>query len=280
MNFKFFETKSSRRLRKAIHPRKEFIRAAKESFLSAFDARYGGVARAPHFGFAAKMSLAGLIVAGSTLGVSVYADTHNVAADSPLYAFKRLHEAVQLTFAASETKSQLRVTFAARRANEIDDLAARHPSSTLIKGLSKDFNEDVTNSVKEVDSHDLKDDQLGVFCDQIFAIVGASSSAAQTEFSLHPEILAQLGDRCANVASTSVQDDNNENKPQDEGFLGTGENNKDGGDHRGGGKEENNNDNGIASSTDDDASVVTPTDIVATSSVDIKLQGEDGEHGR
>jgi hypothetical protein len=84
--------------------------------------------------------------------VSAYADTANVAADSPLYPLKRLTENVQLALTPVSSQGQLEATLATRRAHEIDDLSVRKPSSTLIGSLSLDFQSDVSSSLKDIGS--------------------------------------------------------------------------------------------------------------------------------
>jgi hypothetical protein len=52
-------------------------------------------------------------------GMAVYADTQDVAPNHVLYSFKRLSEEVQLATAAPDTKAELEVKFAERRAKEL-----------------------------------------------------------------------------------------------------------------------------------------------------------------
>lgn len=135
-------------------PTKEFKEKAKARFLAAFDARYPAPPpvfarpRAPEFILAMRALVIVLAIAAVVIGgASVYADTANVPADNPLYPLKRLDESVQLTLTVPAAKPQLEATLAARRANEIIDLAERHPTSTLLPRLANDLTNAVSASL-------------------------------------------------------------------------------------------------------------------------------------
>jgi hypothetical protein len=154
--FHFNSEKLPRAVRRLFAPPQKFREMAKGRFLAVFDARYPahthGRAAYPQFLFAVK-ALAGALAAAAIVlgGVSVYADTKNVPADSPLYPLKRLSETVQLAVTAPSAKADLQATFAVKRAAEISDLSARHPTSTLLAGLANDLDTDVSSSLGSVE---------------------------------------------------------------------------------------------------------------------------------
>lgn len=135
-------------------PSKEFEKKAKARFLAVFDAHYPAPAhpRASEF-ILAMRALAVVLGCAAVVfgGASVYAETKNVPADNPLYPLKRLSESVQLALTAPSAKPQLEASLAARRADEITDIAERHPSSTLISHLTNDLNTAVDASISGAD---------------------------------------------------------------------------------------------------------------------------------
>ncbi|HEX4103934.1 MAG TPA: DUF5667 domain-containing protein [Candidatus Paceibacterota bacterium] len=148
--------KLPRRVKKLFTPDGDFTQKAKGRFLATFDAAHAGAAA--HRGTAAVHgSRFALIIKIIAVGAaafaifiasaSVYADTTNVPIESPLYPLKRLAENVQLAVTPPAAKPQLEATLATRRASEINDLEATHPTSTLLPTLAADLNEDVTASI-------------------------------------------------------------------------------------------------------------------------------------
>lgn len=132
-------------------PSKEFLRNAKGRFLASFDARYP-VPRPATLVLAMKALSAVLGVVVLTLGgASVYADTQNVPADSPLYPLKRLNESVQLALTKSQTKPNVAAALAVRRADEIDELTDRHPTSSLLPKLADDLNVAINTSIDSLE---------------------------------------------------------------------------------------------------------------------------------
>ena len=161
MKISIFKNRTlSREARRELRPGKASIKRGRERFLAAFDASTiaagaripaAGNALHPRAALFAKFAIGILAVLCIATGVSVYADTANVPVTSPLYPWKRLGENVQLALTASaEQKAQLQATFAVRRAEELQTLAAVHPSSTMIPGLTKDLNEDISSSLSTV----------------------------------------------------------------------------------------------------------------------------------
>ncbi len=203
-------------------PRKQFTEKAKERFLAAFDAHYGVRGKAEvksrMAGWAKGFIVAGAFVA-VMMSVSAYADTANVPADSPLYPLKRLSENVRLALTPTDDQAQLEATLAVRRANEIQDLATRKPSSTLIAGLSADFVNDVSSSLGHVESESATSSEtvsgqhfdMGTSatlnansdCNQVTSIV-LRSAQATFELSNNPTLLKRLQDRCGTDAGETV----------------------------------------------------------------------------
>lgn len=131
-------------------PSKEFKEKTKEGFLAAFDARYPASARPRPSEFVLALRALAIVLAVVVVtlgGTSVYADTANVPAESPLYPLKRLGETVQLALTLSDAKPQLEASFAARRAAEITDLETQHPTSTLLPRLANDLANSVNDSL-------------------------------------------------------------------------------------------------------------------------------------
>ncbi|HVO28488.1 MAG TPA: DUF5667 domain-containing protein [Candidatus Paceibacterota bacterium] len=187
--------------RKAIAPRKEFIKETRIAFLAVFGAAHPG-ARA-RFTAMARSFIAGGAIVALFAGMSVYADTTNVAADSPLYPLKRLGESVQLAVAPASQKAQLQATFAARRAAEISALAAKNPSSTQIAGLARDLNDDVSNSAAAATQANLTDGALDQFCGRLASAVASSSFILQGRPLLRIEALARFRDACPTSAAAA-----------------------------------------------------------------------------
>lgn len=176
-------------MRKLFAPRREFVEKTKGRFLAVFDAHYG-IQDMRHASRGMAGWTKGLIVAGAfvavMVSVSAYADTANVAADSPLYPLKRLSENVQLALTPASGQAKLEVTLAARRANEIQDLSVRKPSSTLITGLSVDFDNAVSSSLGHIESSGRKENSTSstphfgahtMVCGQMNVMVSQSAQA-------------------------------------------------------------------------------------------------------
>jgi hypothetical protein len=203
-------------------PRKQFMDDAKNRFLAAFDAQYG-VRSAPRAMHRMAGWAKGLIVAGAfaavMVSVSAYADNANVPADSPLYPLKRLSEDVQLALTPASGQAQFEVTLATRRANEIQDLSVRKPSSTLIAGLSVDFENAVSSSLGHVGvqgvahgsttqaSGNVVPTALGspspTICSQVESVF-LNSTEAKLQISDNPDLLKRFEDRCGQSVGERV----------------------------------------------------------------------------
>ena len=136
-------------LKKIVKPKDAFTAITKGRFLAAFDAHYGVRPRS-HSTYFAKVFIAAGACAAVMVSLSAYADTANVAADNPLYPLKRLSENVRIALAPKSAQAGLQATLAVRRAGEIQDLSQRKPSSTLIAGLSTDFDNAVSSSLGDI----------------------------------------------------------------------------------------------------------------------------------
>lgn len=184
------------KIKKILKPRKDFAEQTKTAFLTVYDRAHPATTRASG-GFSA---LARILVACGALiaifaGASVYADTANVAADSPLYPLKRLGESVQLAVTPAAEKSELQATFAARRASEIVDLETRKPSSTQIASLSSDLNTALNTSLNDAQNAKLGDGKLAGFCEKILPTMKTS----------RPDIVGRFLNQCGkSIATTTI----------------------------------------------------------------------------
>lgn len=214
-----FKRKPSRKtLRAALVPSEKFAKETKDRFLAAFDAHYGTrPAVNPSHGMAgwAKVFITVGALAAVMVSVSAYADTANVAADSPLYPLKRLSETVQLALAPASDRAQIEVTLANRRVVEIQDLSSRKPSSTLLTGLSADFQNDVSSSLTHMTRSVLATATptmasampLAAASSSVCGRVGsifANSAAARLNMVNDPSLLQRFQDRCGQGVSTTI----------------------------------------------------------------------------
>lgn len=213
MKLRFIKNKKElpEALKKGLLPSEAFLVRGKKHFLAAFDA--SGLSRGPAeknsiFTTTLKFGIGIMAVIAVVASASAYADNANVAADSPLYPLKRLGENVQLILAPHEEQIQLQNTFTARRINEIDDLQARHPSSTLIPALTSNLEQDMSSSLSaatkiKVDTGvdtdtDLK--PLKKICDVFSRLLGK-------KISLDADLTTRFGEQCQsdeNQASTTI----------------------------------------------------------------------------
>ncbi len=200
------------KIKKWLRPRKEFVAKNKAAFLAVFDAAHPEATGKRTHGFTA---LAKVFVAFGALvaifaGMSVYADTANVAADSPLYPLKRLSENVQLAIAPSGEKAQLQAIFAARRADEITALKVTNPSSTVIAGLTNDLNADVDASLSDAQSANVQDGSLHKLCDKVFSALATSSLQASDDglgtINVRPRVrvIGKFLNQCGESMNTST----------------------------------------------------------------------------
>jgi len=217
------------RWRSYFSPRREFLKSGKEKFLAAFDAQFGirvsGLGFRNVRSFAFKILVAMVAIFGLAFGASVYADSRNVPADSPIYPLKRLAESVQLAFAATKAKPVLQAKFATRRKNEITDLEQRKPSSTMLASLTKDLGATIDDSVRNAKKARLQDGALEDFCGNIIATIGASSSLPLRHRGLHLEELCGRdgdGDNSGLASTTPGTASSSMELPQGGGEKGSG----------------------------------------------------------
>jgi hypothetical protein len=201
-------------IKKTMKPRDEFLKASKARFLSVFDAAHPHARLAHMSGF--TIFTRALVACGALVallgGVSVYADTANVNASSALYPFKRASESIKLAFTAPQEKAQLQATFATRRADEIHDLAATQPSSTLLAKLSTDLDTDVNDSI--VAAHDTKlgDGNLDAVCGKILSAIATSSQAMDGTLFIKPKALLRFESVCTKDIATNVTNESDQNE--------------------------------------------------------------------
>ncbi len=125
-----------RKLRRALNPDRQFLRSARQQFLSQLAPRPTSLPVAARWGYA--MGVAMVIVA-TTGGLAAYADIKDVAAESPLYTLKRASEQTRLAFTPVQSKPGVHTQLAVRRLKEIEKIdptpvavAARAQSQTSI----------------------------------------------------------------------------------------------------------------------------------------------------
>jgi len=208
---------SDKKILKDLKPRKEFTEKAKAAFLTVFDAAHPAsafaVARPHGFALWAKGLVAAVAFAAVFVGMSVYADTANVNADSPLYSLKRLSESVQLAVSPAPEKAQLEATFATRRAKEIGDLETRKPSSTVaITDLSDDLDAAVSSSLRDAKKADLGDGQLSKFCDKVSSLITNPGIGKS-----HSNIIERFVGQCG-VDTTTTSSDGEQGDTHDRGL--------------------------------------------------------------
>jgi hypothetical protein len=232
MKLPFFKKRTlPKKVGELLSPSEAFKQKTKGRFLATFDA-HNPMARntGSQLVFGMKVFAATVAILVVVLGsASAYADTANVAADSPLYPLKRLSESVQLAVATPATKSQLEATFAARRATEITDLESRNPTSTLIGKLSTDLTTEVGASisgtehergqsgVSSANASGTTTSSLGVaattslevrlqntkdVCTTLQSLFGTSSSLVEKALADHPNLLQRFETQCATSTDT------------------------------------------------------------------------------
>ncbi len=185
----------SGKMKKELAPDRQFAERAKKDFLAFFDVKQSSRPAGAVFlsekegvaGLGARVRYAwwgtGAVVAalGLVAATSAFADVANVAPSNPLYPLKRLAENVQLTFAGTAQKPVLELAFAARRAQEIDAIAAQPDPAAhkaLIKSLKDDFNNEVSSSLAAAAHARGNGDSLAGFCGSLAAIATSSTGTA------------------------------------------------------------------------------------------------------
>ena len=153
---------------------------AKKKFMAAFETRYPSPRTAWLLPAGRMIGAAAAVLAIVASGATVYADTANVRADSPLYPLKRLGENVQLAVAPPAAHASLEAAFAARRVAEIDDLQGRNPSSTMIAELANDASSSVDASIVAADSANLTDGSLTSLCNNLLGTLVPPSASSST----------------------------------------------------------------------------------------------------
>lgn len=185
--------------KKGLLPSEEFLAQGKKNFLAAFDT--SEFSRVPldvpsRFTLIFKFGIGIMAVIAVVAGASAYADTANVSADSPLYPFKRLGEAVQLAVTPASQKAQVQAGFAVRRTDEITNLQINNPSSTLIPRLTNDLDRDISSSLASASTTNLKAGALGSLCKILTLHLGASILA-------HQDLLSRFNVQCDKVVSST-----------------------------------------------------------------------------
>jgi hypothetical protein len=206
---KFFISKNKKFLRsikETFMPREEFISGGKGRFLALFDATPSAQNEyvektTPWMTVFLKLSIAGMTVLGIAGGVSVYADTTNVSATSPLYSLKRMSENIHLAVTPPPQKAQLQATFAVRRGNEIEALQAQNPSSTLIVGLTTELDDSMSSSLNSnIEVMSSSQGSLNIYC-QTFtnSTSGVFFIHLENNLVLHPNLLAKFNYQCGSA---------------------------------------------------------------------------------
>ena len=186
---------------RAIAPSREFAAKGKAAFLARFDAYFRTVPAGymmPRW-VRWSVSVVGAFLLVISSGI-VYASAQNVSADNPLYPFKRLGESVQLVFAQTAVKAQLHANFAVKRQNEIKDLEARHPSSSIIDRLNTDMDAEVTASLKDIAKGRSSNEKE--VTNELCGIVQSTSTniasgSIDLPSAIHSGVLRRLEERCS-----------------------------------------------------------------------------------
>ncbi len=172
----FKKTKKLRReITESLMPDRRFAEGAKRRFLSSYDAhqsfRREGVGflekRREAWGTVWKVVGAGAAAFGIVAATSVYADVRNVAPTNMLYPLKRLAENVSLAVAPASVKPALELSFAARRAQEINALTASPDAAAyapLVANLTSNMDSEVSSSIVAAAHVHLKGEALSSFC--------------------------------------------------------------------------------------------------------------------
>ena len=201
-------------LKKGLSPRPGFLEEGKHNFLAAFDAsalsrpQILAATKNSRITYLFKFGIGALAFVAVIVSASAYADTANVSATSPLYPLKRLGENVQLALTPASQKARVQATFAVRRVDEITQLQATQPSSTLIRSLDNDLNADISSSVNMDNSEkgnkgagDNNDKKVfTALCMKLSGTLGANLLS-------HADLLARFNAKCASDSnSTSTMD--------------------------------------------------------------------------
>ncbi len=160
-----------RRIKSALAPERRFAADAKHRYLALYDAAHG--LPAPHgSGWRAAWRSAAAMAAilGIVAGTSAFADVRNVPPTNMLYPLKRLAENVQLAVTPAAAKPTLELSFAARRAEEINAIASNPDAAAyapLVRNLTKNLDAEVSSSLADEARTPLKGEALLKFCNSV-----------------------------------------------------------------------------------------------------------------
>ncbi len=157
-----------RRIKATLAPERRFAADAKKRYLSLYDAAHGGAAgHGVGWRVAWRSAGAAAAILATVAATSAFADVRNVPPTNMLYPLKRLAESVQLAVAPAAAKPTLELSFAARRAEEINAIAANPDAAAyapLVKKLTKNLDAEVSSSLADEARTPLKGEALLKFC--------------------------------------------------------------------------------------------------------------------
>jgi hypothetical protein len=188
--------KTLKAIEQELMPDRQFAEKAKQQFLASFDFHQSTRSAGAVFlsgtrenadstrtmrvwryvgGFAAALAL--------ITATSAFADVANVAPTNPLYPLKRLAEQTQLDFASNSEKPILELSFAERRAAEVDALAAASNATSntpLIANLTASLDDDVSSSLAGATQAPLPSGARASFCGAMDATSSEEASVTGT----------------------------------------------------------------------------------------------------
>ena len=137
------------RFKKLLKPHPDFAARMKAGNLETFKEKFpeARVATRGAFIYIFRGAMGGVALMVILIGTSVYADQQNVGPSNPLYVFKRSQEAVNLFFVSDGEKPSLHLKLAERRLEELDEVTRENPKSSKVSDLTKDFREEIKNSI-------------------------------------------------------------------------------------------------------------------------------------
>lgn len=224
-----------RSMRRTFEPSADAYKRAHAAFLAALaeesPVMYRSYVRHRVAVYVVASVLALLAING---GAVVYADVADVAADSPLYPYKRVSEKVRVAIAPAESKPTLRAHFAERRSREIKRVSASIEATGATTAPTKSTRpaEPIRNELRKVLREEVKEiqesvvrmpetkreEKRAVVCRELEAIEGDVFEDATTSL----EVFGRIAEMC----DTGADDKKGSRKGEPAGAKGNGLNRK------------------------------------------------------